>query len=147
MNKKMLIIGVFGIIFMLIIGFIVLAYYMVDRQEGNSGIFGERVECDVKICEDFITAFGAHIESVSCNTKTGLFSINDMLGLTYQEGTVRLADSTHILESKNFKTGTFTSDCKTVTLNGRTKEDVVSIRLYNEDDNIQDEKVINLEGK
>jgi len=134
-KTKIILVAVLGIVFLLLVG--IIAFAGLGSGLGSPGAQKFWKECTVTIDEALIGK-ATKIESVSCvNVRTcGILPF----GIFTAEGTVEMYDSQHRLQSKDFETDLF-SGKDTVTLQGCTADSQVTIRLYDENRNLQDEQV------
>lgn len=149
MPNKKIVIGGIGLFFMLLLLVGVIAYVFIGN--GGEVITGDAkywYECDVEIKNPSIIAGifftplllkDAKIESINCQStgkKCGfLFSLID------RKGTVEMWDSNRRLSGENYETSILTGK-DTVTIRGCTGDNVIKIRLYDEDHNIIEEKLV-----
>lgn len=93
-------------------------------------------ECSVDVKEDLVGK-GVSIESVACEN-TGK-KCGGFFGIFSAEGVVEMWDSNGKLSSKQFETGLF-SGTDDVTLKGCSAETEFTLRLYDDDHNLIDER-------
>ena len=133
-----------GIIGAVIIGIILLAAIVrpfptpLPLPEDNK----RTVTCDITVKK---TTFSARMDIVSCDTTPKCsFWDTQRLGFFAQKGTVFLKDSRGTKDKDDYNLKFLIDGKQKVTLKGCTVDEIVSIRLLDDESNLIEEKDVNI---
>lgn len=146
MEGKALLIGLFMILVVVVVA--VAAFYFAAEDTGGTGSGTQyKVVCDVVVKNNF-WASAQYFESISCDVEgeCGFFdklNVGQLSWIGTEKGYVKLYDGTRQIDKKAFNIG-FGHSQDTVTLSGCAPGQTVILKLYDKDNNLQEEKTISV---
>lgn|SRR4030042_3560268 len=142
-NKGLLLGLLFAFLLLIIVGGVIAYLSMVDAKEDN-GNFKYAVECTVEVKQGLLGIGGRSLGDVTCDKLDKCGILEDALHSIFSyHGYVRLySQSGNLVDKTDYTTNPLTGGNDVVTLRGCTGYASGTIKLYDTDDNLIEEKEV-----